>query len=174
MIKKNIILIGFMGCGKSTIGKKVSVNIGCKFLDTDLKIQNDMNMTINEIFEKYGEPYFRKLEKDLCKKASLNAPMVIATGGGIIKDPENIDFLKTNGIFIYLKSSSEKIYKNIKNDNSRPLLNVKNKKEKINELLEQRIPLYEKSADITVDISNIEIPEITSCITDIINNMEKI
>lgn len=172
MLKKNIILIGFMGCGKSTIGRGLSGELGYEFLDTDTKIQNDMAMSINDIFENYGEAYFRKIERNLCKVAALNSNMVIATGGGIIKNQSNIDTLKTNGVFIYLKNTPEKIYRNIKYDTSRPLLNVDNKEEKIKELLAERTPLYESCADITVDVSELKIDESIKKIVDIVKNIK--
>ncbi len=170
---KNIVLIGFMGCGKSSIGKAVSLKLGYEFLDTDVKIQSNMKMSINDIFKNYGEDYFRGLEKDLCRKMASVCSTVIATGGGIIKSKENIDNLKTNGIFIYIKSSAEKILRNVGDDMSRPLINVENRKEKIEELLEQRVPLYEKYADITVDVSEADILQSAENISCIIKNMEK-
>lgn len=173
MSKKNIILIGFMGCGKSTIGRGLSSGLCREFLDTDAKIQADMGMSINDIFEKYGEAYFRRLERNLCKLTALNAPMIVATGGGIIKNQANIDALKTSGVFVYLKNSAQKIYRNIKFDTSRPLLNVENKEEKIKELLAERIPLYEGCADFTVDVSELRIEESIKTITDIIYDLEK-
>lgn len=173
MIRKNIILVGFMGCGKSTIGRGLSAGLKYEFLDTDIKIQNDMGMSISSIFQEYSESYFRKLERNLCKMVALNAPMIVATGGGIIKEVTNIDTLKIGGVIIYLKNTAQKIYKNIKYDTSRPLLNVENKEAKIKELLEQRIPLYEKCADITVDVSELKIDESINLIINIINNLEK-
>lgn len=173
MAEKNIILVGFMGCGKSTIGRGLSNALEREFLDTDIKIQSDMLMTVNEIFEKYGENYFRRLERNLCKLAAINSPMVVATGGGIIKSQANIDTLKTSGVFIYLKNTPEKIYKNIKQDTTRPLLNVENKEEKIRELLEQRVPLYEACADVTVDVSELRVEESVDMIGDIIRKIER-
>lgn len=173
MFKKNIILIGFMGCGKSTIGRGLCSELNYEFLDTDSKIQNDMSMSINDIFENYGENYFRMLERNLCKLVALNSPMIIATGGGIIKNKANVDTLKTSGVFVYLKNTPEKIYSNIKYDTSRPLLNVPNKEKKIKELLAQRTPLYEACADITVDVSELKVEESIQSIAKIIKDLEK-
>lgn len=168
--KNNIVLIGFMGCGKSTIGKNLAKELGVRFIDTDKKIQDDMEMSINEIFEVYGEEYFRRLERNLCKLASLNAPAVIATGGGVIKDSANIDVLKRNGTFVYLSSTAAKIYKNIRYDNSRPLLNVANKEEKIKSMLEERRPIYEACSDVIVDVSNAKIDETVDTIKNLLMN----
>lgn len=171
---KNIILIGFMGCGKTTIGKILASEINWKFIDIDKQIQEEMKMSISEIFNRKGEKYFRKLERNFCKLASMDVPSVISTGGGIIKGSTNVDVLKRNGIFVYLESSPEKIYRNIKNDNSRPLLNTPNKKEKIKELLEERKPLYEACADITVNVSEMSANKTVACIIEKLNMLSEI
>ena len=158
--KSNIILTGFMGCGKTSIGKRIALNFEIDFIDTDIEIQNICGMTINSFFEKYGECYFRKLERNYCKLAALSKGYVIASGGGIIKDESNIENLKINGVIVYLKCSAEKIYKNIKNDATRPLLNgADDKYELICSMLEQREPLYHKYADFIMDISDMRLEE---------------
>lgn len=149
-----------MGCGKTSIGKRLAANFSSNFVDTDVEIQNLSGMSINEIFEKYGEPYFRKLERNYCKLAALSNGYIIATGGGIIKDETNVYNLKINGAVVYLKCSPEKIYKNIKNDNTRPLLNnAEDKYGLICTMLEQREPLYQKHADFIIDISEMRLEE---------------
>ena len=95
---KNIILIGFMGSGKSTIGRKLSEKYGLKHIDTDWYIEKEQNMKISDIFSKKGEEYFRNLETELCEKFSKESGNVISTGGGMIKNPKNMAFLKENGI----------------------------------------------------------------------------
>lgn len=158
--KNNIILTGFMGCGKTSIGKRIANNFNINFVDTDVEIQTVAGMSINDIFSKYGEPYFRKLERNYCKLVALSKNYVIASGGGIIKDEANIDNLKISGTIVYLKCSPEKIYKNIKNDTSRPLLNgAEDKFSLICKLLEEREPLYEKYADFVIDISEMRLEE---------------
>ena len=158
--KSNIVLIGFMGCGKSSVGKRIAVNYNKKFIDTDSEIQCMCGMSINDIFKKYGESYFRKLERNYCKLAALNSGYIIATGGGIIKDENNIENLKLNGTIVYLRCSAEKIYRNIKNDNTRPLLNgADDKLALICSLLEEREPLYSKYSDFTIDISSMRLEE---------------
>lgn len=161
MIKKrNIALVGFMGCGKSTIGKIISDRVSADFIDTDTVIEKNTGMSINSIFDSYGEDYFRKLERNLCKLIALYPPLIIATGGGVIKNEANVENLKHSGVIVYLKSTPERIYRNISHDNTRPLLaNTQDKYAKIKELLEQRTPLYEACADYTVDISMLRIEE---------------
>ncbi len=158
--KNNIILIGFMGCGKTSIGRRIASNFDFDFVDTDIAIQELSGLSINEIFRKYGEDYFRKLERNYCKLSALSKGYVIATGGGIIKNEINVDNLKINGVVVYLKCSPEKIYNNIKNDTSRPLLNgAKDKYALICQMLKEREPLYKKYADVTIDISEMRLEE---------------
>ena len=165
-MSKNIILIGFMGSGKTSVGKRLSIKLRREFIDMDDFIEKREGMTINEIFAKKGESYFRELEKEICKRYGERSDKVIATGGGVIKNPENMKNLKKNGIVCYLKASPEKIADNLKTDNTRPLLNVENKLEKINELLAQREASYLKYADYILDVSHIDPEESCSRIME--------
>lgn len=160
--KDNIILIGFMGCGKSSVGKRIAANFEIDFIDTDIKIQEMCGMPVKDIFKKYGEDYFRRLERNYCKLIAAEKKCVVATGGGIIKDFSNVENLKINGVVVYLKCSPEKIYHNIKDDTTRPLLNGVFEEDKfrlICSMLEERRPLYEKCADFTMDISAMRLEE---------------
>lgn len=153
-MNKNIVLIGFMGSGKTSIGKRLSIRLKREFIDMDDFIEKKEGMTINEIFATKGEAYFRELEAEICRRYSQPKGKIIATGGGVIKNPENIKNLKTGGIIYYLKSSAEKIADNLKNDNSRPLLNVKDKKAKIKELMAEREATYLQCADRILDVTD--------------------
>lgn len=151
---KNIVLIGFMGCGKSTFGKLIAKKLGYEFLDTDDVIEKTEKMKISDIFSKEGEEYFRKCERNICKSLALENNKIIATGGGIIKSEENIEMLKLNGIILYLKADAHKIFENVNKSNIvRPLLEKEDKMGEIVRLLAQRTPLYEKYAQITVDVN---------------------
>lgn len=150
---KNIIMVGFMGSGKTTVGKILAKKLGYEFFDTDRKIEEAQDMKITEIFEKKGEPYFRSLEKDIAKTISESENTVIGTGGGMVKNDEIMSLLKKNGIVVYLKATPEKLAYNLRNDNSRPLLMGGDKLEKIRTILEERQPLYEAVCDITVSIN---------------------
>lgn len=158
--KHNIVLIGFMGCGKTSIGKRIAANFEIDFIDTDVEISEYCGKSINRIFEDDGEAYFRKLERNICKYLATVSGKVIATGGGIIKDFSNIENLKINGSVVYLKSHPDKIYRNIKTDNSRPLLNTcGNKFELIKTMLEERKPFYEAYADLVTDVTEMRLEE---------------
>ena len=155
MNNKNIVLIGFMGCGKTTIGKELAKNINFNFVDTDCLIENKENLYIEQIFNIFGEQYFRKLEKQVYIGVSNLKSSVISTGGGCVKDKENIYHLKKSGTIIYLKATPDQIYENIKHNDTRPLLKGKDKLNAIYSLLDEREHLYNKYADIVFDIQDI-------------------
>ena len=148
---KNIIMVGFMGSGKTTVGRIVAKKLGYEFFDTDKYIEQKEGMTITEIFAEKGEPYFRSLELDVAKEISQSENKVIGTGGGMVKNDEIMSLLKANGVVIYLKASAGKIAHNLRNDNSRPLLAGGDKFEKIKALLSEREHLYKNAADILIN-----------------------
>ncbi|HQD50018.1 MAG TPA: shikimate kinase [Defluviitaleaceae bacterium] len=162
----NIVLIGFMGCGKTTVGKNLSKKLSYPFVDSDLEIEKEIGMTISDYFKKYGENNFRLIEEKIIQKLASGKRKIIATGGGIVKNPGNIYHLKQNGLIIYLKASAEHIYNNLKNDFSRPLLNVEDKYTRIQSLLEERKSLYEKYSDYIVEVDGKAVDEITKSIID--------
>lgn len=106
---KNIVLTGFMASGKTTVGMCVAEKMQMKFIDTDKLIEEEQNMTINDIFDKYGEPYFRRLEHECAVKLSMVENAVIATGGGFVLDRENINVLRKNSIIFNLKTNADVI-----------------------------------------------------------------
>lgn len=175
--EKNIIFIGFMGSGKTTIGRKLAFILKRKFIDMDMQIQDFYHMSINDMFKEYGEEFFREQESSLCQNLGKAYKKIIATGGGVVKKPENIENLKKNGIVIYLKSTPESIYENTKFDKNRPLLNVENRLEEIEKLLSEREQLYEDNADLVVDVSerNIDkcVQNVIDAITEYLNDDEE-
>ena len=122
-MEKNIVLVGFMGSGKTSVGKRLSAVLGRGFTDMDDYIEKKENLTVTEIFAQKGEPYFRALERELCAEFAAGGGRIIATGGGVVKDAENVAALKRGGIIFYLKSTPEQIADNLKYDNTRPFLN---------------------------------------------------
>jgi shikimate kinase len=147
---KNIVLTGFMGTGKTKVGKELSRLLNMKLIDADTEIEKAEKMTINEIFKQYGESRFREVESEMVKKLSEYKNSIISTGGGVVLRQENIDALKKNGIIICLMAKPETILKRTCNNNDRPLLQVENPIERIKELLNFRKPFYEK-ADIIIN-----------------------
>lgn len=129
---KNIVLIGLMGSGKSAIGRTIAKKLGRRFIDTDRLIERKSGKTISEIFEQKDEETFRTLEKEVIRKISQYVGIVVATGGGAIKDPDNFKNLKESGWIIALYASPETLYKRISGKRIRPLL--LNKEDPIKEL----------------------------------------
>lgn len=152
MHKENIILIGFMGSGKSTIGKKLSRALDYRFLDTDAMIEERSGKTITRIFAEDGEAAFRKAETDLLEDLLQNeSHCVIATGGGMPLRPENAEYLKKIGLVILLNATPETILDRLKDDTQRPLLQGDNKEEKVRTLYNERLPKYTAACDHIVD-----------------------
>ena len=151
MDTQNIILVGAMGVGKSTVGKRVAKKLSLVFHDSDQEIINNTGVDISTIFEYEGEPGFRNREEkiinDLCKLDNI----VLATGGGAILSTKTRGLLAKSGCVFYLKASIETILNRAKNENSRPLLKTANKRKTITELLKQRTPLYESVAHHTIN-----------------------
>lgn len=157
----SIILIGYMGCGKSTIGKRLSTKMNKPFIDTDQYIEEKQNCPISEIFNKHGEQFFRELETQCLKELiEKKCGYIVAVGGGLPMKEENRVLLKQLGTVIYLAASPQTIYKRVQNDTKRPLLQVKNPKERIMQMLNVRVPIYEESADILISVNNKKIRRI--------------
>lgn len=168
---KNIVLVGFMGAGKTVVGKRLAVVLGLKFVDLDDLIEAKEGKKITEIFKEKGEPYFRKAEKEITQETAKSAGLVIACGGGVVLDKENIAALKENGIMIYLKADAEVILRRTQKHTHRPLLNVDAPKKKIEELLEFRA-LYYAEADFTIDTSNLSIEQAVDKVLEIVKNAQ--
>lgn len=148
--RSNIALTGFMGCGKTTIGKKLAALLEMDFIDLDQKIEKEQNMSISEIFEKRGEMYFRELETQACYELNKLENTVIATGGGTVIRDRNADVLKNNCLIILLNQSLEQIEKNLSGSYARPLLQVSNVSEHIKSLYDFRTPQYLANSDVIV------------------------
>ncbi|MBI2082337.1 MAG: shikimate kinase [Deltaproteobacteria bacterium] len=163
-----IILTGFMGTGKTVVGKALAEFLEYEFLDTDQMIEEETGKKIREIFEKEGEPAFRQTEKKMIRKALARDTVVIATGGGAVIDPENLEFMKQKGILIALTTSPEEIYERLKKLEDRPLLKGEDRMEKIKKLLSRRSPYYQQ-ADQIIDCKGKGIREIVEIILKRLN-----
>jgi shikimate kinase len=155
----NIVLTGFMGAGKSAVGRRLKELTGMEIVDTDDMIEEDAGMAISEIFEKFGEPHFRELEKKAVGKASALENHIIVTGGGVVLKEENVKNLRKNGKVVYLYAPPEVLYERIKDETHRPLLHVDDPLGKIGELLEYRAPFYANN-DLTIDTSDMGVEEV--------------
>ena len=143
---QNIILIGAMGVGKATVGKRLAKKLAVAFYDSDQEIIKKTGVDIATIFEYEGEQGVRKREENIINELCKLEKIVIATGGGAILSKKTRERLARTGVIFYLKASLETILNRAKNENSRPLLKTSNKLRTISELLEQRTPLYEAIA----------------------------
>ena len=121
-MKDNVILTGFMGTGKTSLGKMLAVKLGRPFVDIDKKIEDEAKLSITKIFERFGEKYFRELEKSAVRELSERRGLVIATGGGTVKDEENLRLLKSSGIVICLTTEPEEIFRRTARRGERPVL----------------------------------------------------
>ena len=141
--RRSIVLVGMMGAGKSSIGRRLAGRLGIPFVDADGEIESAAGMTIPEIFAKHGEPYFRAGEARVIARLLENGPQVLATGGGAVMSQTTRDLIRIKGISVWLKADLDVLLKRTKRRNDRPLA------EKINELLPLREPVYAQS-DIIV------------------------
>ena len=162
-----------MGCGKSTIGKKMSEILNMKFIDTDAWIEECQGTTISEIFTTKGEPFFRDLETEALQELmEEKETLVISVGGGLPVREENRRLLQQLGQVIYLRATPETIYNRIKGDTTRPLLQTENPMDKIREMLGQREEKYQAAADKTVIVDDKDIPEIVYEVLDVVKENE--
>lgn len=146
----NIVLCGFMGCGKSTVGKNLARKTGRKFLDMDSYIETKAGMTVSEIFDKYGEDGFRDMEHQACIELSDTADLVIASGGGAFTFKRNAEVFKGKDTIVLLDVPLDVIKNRLKNDKTRPLLQKPDKDRVMQELYDKRLPLYKAAADVVV------------------------
>ena len=159
-----IIIVGFMGVGKTSVGKRLAEKLNFDFIDTDYEIELSQDMSISNIFQNYGESYFRKLENQTLKNVLNRNNIVISTGGGIITDKDNYNILKNEEKVIFLDASVETIINHLHNEiNKRPLLyESENLRKKIEELLSNRYEKYIDVSDIIIDVNDKNIDEVIS------------
>ena len=161
MKKKNIVLIGFMGSGKTTVGIRLSYRLRKTIEDTDKLIERREKRTIREIFAQDGEEYFRKMETEMLREAGLKMKnQIVSVGGGTPVKAENRELLKQLGTVIYFRVKPETVYNRLKHDTTRPLLQCENPLARITELLEQRKEAYESCADIIIDVDELSMQQV--------------
>jgi shikimate kinase len=153
---RNIILCGFMATGKSSVGRQLAAKTGFEFLDMDSLIEAEAGMNITQIFETQGEPAFRAMESRMIERVAERTECVVATGGGAIVNPANLQKLKSCGVVVTLAADADAILRRAANDDTRPLLRVNDRLERIQTLLKQREPFYSQ-ADIVLDTSSLTV-----------------
>ena len=147
--QRSIVLVGMMGAGKSTIGRRLSARLGLPFLDADAEIELAHRLSIPDIFEKYGEPYFRDGEVRVIARLLESGPAVIATGGGAVMRQETRDRIREKAVSIWLKADSDIIMRRVKRRSDRPLLQTTDPEATVERLIREREPIY-RQADVTV------------------------
>jgi len=171
---KNISLIGFMGSGKTTVGKILAYKLNFLFIDLDKIIELAENKSVSEIFKYGGEKYFRDIESEVIKKIYINKNCIFACGGGVVERENNIDFIKQRSLVVYLYISPQQAFKRLKNVEDRPLLgNLSDpnaRKEIINNLINKRDILYKNNSSFVINTDNRNPEYITE---EIMNQIKK-
>ena len=161
--KRNLVLVGLMGAGKSAIGKLVASELGIPFIDSDHEIERVSRMTIPELFEKYGEPEFRKLENRVIKRLLRTGPRVLSTGGGAFMNGDTRASIKSSGVSLWLDADLETLWERVIKRDNRPLLKTENPKQTLENLMIARYPTYAeadlavKSRDVKKDVVAAEV-----------------
>jgi shikimate kinase len=158
-MKSNIALIGFMGAGKSAVGRALAAKLNMAFIDLDSLIEQKAGRSITEIFARDGETAFRRMEAEITTQVAGREKSVIACGGGIVLEQNNIDLMRKSCLIIYLTADPAILLRRVlKSRERRPLLEVADPAAAIDGLLKYRGPLYENAADVIIDTSQMDIP----------------
>ena len=145
-LTKTIVLVGLMGAGKTAVGRLVAQALGVEFVDSDEEIEKAANMSISEIFERDGEPFFRLKETQVLDRLLDGTPCVLSTGGGAYMGAENRALIAKKGVALWLRADLGLLWERVRHKDTRPLLHVAKPKEKLAELLAERAPFYAKAA----------------------------
>jgi shikimate kinase len=151
----NVVLFGFMGVGKTTVGRLLAPRLRYRFIDSDAEAERELGMRISDAFTRLGEPAFREVERGVVRRLGRGSGQVIALGGGAVLDPRNVEALRGSGRMILLTASPEEIGLRTRGDASRPLLANGDKLARIRELLDERRDRYIAAADMVVDTNGV-------------------
>ena len=160
-VPENILLVGFMGSGKSTVGRMLARQLRFRFLDTDKLVEEREHATIPKIFEKHGEAYFRERETAALDSLRGKKQYILATGGGVVTVPGNIPLLRSLGLVVLLTAEPDEIYRRVSRNSGRPLLQVEDPRKRVLDLMAVRQPLYESAAHFRVDSTRLRHEDVT-------------
>lgn len=144
-------LVGMPGCGKSTVGRHLARQLGLQFVDSDAEIERAIGMPIRDYFAAHGEAAFRDVEQDVIDALTQRQSLVLATGGGAVLRPSNRDALHSRTHVVYLRSTPEELFRRLRHDTHRPLLQVPDPQARLRELYRERDPLYRRTAHFVVE-----------------------
>src|SRR6202035_4163436 len=147
---RSVVLVGMMGAGKTSVGKRLAAKLGLPFVDADAEIEAGAQLTIPEIFERFGETYFREGERKAIARLLASGPMVLATGGGAFMNATTRENIARHGVSIWVKLSVDILVARVRKKSNRPLLRTANPEETLRRLLEERSPIY-ALADFTIE-----------------------
>jgi len=174
----NIYLIGYRCTGKTTVGKRLAHRLGRSFVDTDRELVRQTGSAISDMVRDKGWPFFRKLEKAVLKRIGQGGRSVVATGGGVVLDEENVQAMKDSGVLIWLRATPETLKNRLASDGNthdfRPGLTEKGPLAEIETVLSRRVPLYEKAADLIVETDNRDVEAVAETIIDLLERMKDV
>lgn len=171
-VRKNVVLVGFMGCGKSTVGAALAARTGAEFIDMDEYIEKRQGRTIADIFAEDGEEYFRRLETETLEELRMTAShVVIATGGGAPMRSENTDIMRRLGAVVYLRVTPDEVVSRLSGDTTRPLLAEGDVRTRVEELMSLRSDRYEAAADAAIDVSDLKTDEVVDRIEKLVTEL---
>ena len=168
-----IVLIGFMGAGKSSVGRILARMTGLARFDTDEMVTERFGLTVSQIFEAHGEGAFREAETEALRELFDKGPAIIVTGGGIVLRPENVELLRELGTIVHLSADEETLFARISRRSTRPLLQTPNPRATIVDLLGARLPLYREAAAVEVDTSHLTHEEVATKVLEDVEEHER-
>jgi len=170
VVAKNVVLIGLPGAGKTTVGRQLARRLRVPFVDSDHVIEQRLGISIRDYFSQAGEEQFRNIEQGVIDElTSSEETQVLSTGGGVVLRQENRAVMHGRGWVVYLRSFPDEIYRRLKNDSSRPLLQVGDPLSKLRELFEVRDPLYRETAHFTMETGR---PTVSTTVNMIVMQLE--
>lgn len=164
-----IALVGMPGCGKSTVGRHLARHLHQRFVDTDHEIERRIGMPVRSFFEAYGEPAFRDLEAQVLAELAAERDSVLATGGGAVLRPANRETLRRERTVIYLRATPEELFRRLRHDTQRPLLQVADPQHRLRELFRERDPVYRQVAHYTVEAAR---PSVANLVNMVLMQLE--
>ncbi|HEY9278504.1 MAG TPA: shikimate kinase [Eoetvoesiella sp.] len=167
-----IFLVGMMGAGKTTIGRGLARLLNREFVDLDHELEARCGVRVSLIFDIEGEQGFRRRETILLDECSMRPGIVLATGGGAILAPENRRYLRERGVVVYLRASSDELYRRVARDRNRPLLQTPNPKARVAELLQAREPFYNEVASLTFETGTMPVNQVVRALIPLLQNYE--